>query len=174
MPDGVRPNVQVIDPEHARVIFVDGQVVGWTGARAQYAWQIMSAPCIGHDQIIYSESTPISEFPQFPYRGDALAELRRYARTYHLEITEQPDASQQFELRYSESLEQEICELQSRCHHIQLASDIDSLLARLSTYETACTQLQKILTDHFVSHNDEWARIQTLLRCCMDAPPRPE
>ena len=135
MPDRVTPSVLVVDDEHHRALYVEGRVVGWTGTRAQYAWQIMSAPAIGPEQIVFLESTPLTEYDPFPYRGDALVALRRHARRQHLKIIEPPDASQQFEARYSEALEQEIHELQTRCRHVRLARHTEEVITRLHVYE---------------------------------------
>lgn len=171
MPDNVTPNILVFDDEHHRVLYVEGRVVGWTGTRTQFAWQLMSAPTVGTDQIIFLEAKPLAEFEPCPYRGDALATLRHHARTLHLDVTDRADATQQFEAQYSEALEQEIQELQARCRHVRLARRTEDVLARLRTYEMAWAQLRDILDAHFASHQAEWMQIQSLLTCCeTDAP----
>ena len=171
MPDSVTPSVLAFDDEHHLVRYVEGRVVGWTGTRAQYAWHIMLAPAISSEQIVFLEATPITAYDPFPYRGDAVAALRRHAGVHHLRIVECTDGPQQFEARYSEALEQEIHELQARCQHVQLARNTETLINRLTAYETTCAQLHAILSDHFASQQTAWERIQTLLRCCMtDAP----
>ena len=171
MPDTIPPSLLVFDDEHQRVLFVEGRVVGWTGTRAQYHWQIMAAPIISREQIIAIEAEPLMEYEPFSYRCDALAALRRHAVTHHLEIVDRADATQQDEMRYSEALEREIHELQTRCRHTRIARRTRDLLTRLEAYETVCAQLHDLLADHFAAQRVDWERAQSLLKCCMpDAP----
>jgi hypothetical protein len=171
MPDTIPPSLLAFDDEHHRVLYVEGRVVGWTGTRAQYAWQIMSAPFLGREQILFLEAEPLTEYEPYPYRGDALTALRRHAVAHRLEIMDCTDVAQQGEIRYSEALEQEIHELQAQCRQTRIARRTRDLLARLEAYETACTQLHDLLAEHFAAQSADWERVQSILKCCRtDAP----
>jgi hypothetical protein len=172
MPDTIPPSLLVFDDEHHRALYVEGRIVGWTGTRAQYHWQIMAAPIVSREQLFLMESTPLAEYDPYPYRGDATAALRRHAECHRLEMVDRADTIQQFEARYSDALEQEIHELQARCRHIRLGRKTSDLLDRLQTYETALTQLRALLEGHFTSHQAEWVQIQSLLTCIETDPPK--
>jgi len=174
MSDSICASLHFVDHEHRRVVYVEGRVVGWTGTRAQYDWHIMSAPAVGPEQVAYFESTPLAEYPPFHYRGEAIAALRRHAEVNQFDIVERSDETQQLEERYSEALEQEIHELHAWRRQVLQAQDLPVAVTRLHELEIMCSQLRDILSDHFASHQVEWAQIQSLLQCCENDAPNSE
>jgi len=163
VPSEIQSRITAYDAAHHQVLFVAGLVVGWTGTRAQYAWQIMTAPAGAPDQVVFSEARPC-EGTTYPYRGEAFSALRQYAQVHHLAVFEKTTEAERDDDGYIDALEQEIHELHAA---VQMAHWLESpslTASRLRILEKTISQLGTALRAHFQAIAADEHKIRAILQ----------